>query len=287
MSSPRWRSYRWRLALYALLMLGASWFIAPHPWWPTSTHRTAHFVIDTTATPAQAALTGDVLEALYRGYHRRFVGTDGSPHVGPLRVRLHATLDELRTVNPGMGWRMSFYEGHLSHSFYDAGWSNATHWVAHEVGHQLAEEVSHYKPEQWLDEGLASYVATSPAGDDSGSFATIDWTSYPARRVRMMATAPDLATSVQNGSIIPLRAIVTGAGGPPVEERPVLYYLHWWTLTRFLLEHPRHRQVTTELLRSGGHLADVERLCGPLDEVEREWFAYVRSLRERRLDADR
>ena len=66
-----------------------------------------------------------------------------------------------------------------------------------------------------------------------------------------LATTPDLAENLRNGSVIPLRAIITNRGGPSLNKEFNLYYLHWWTLTHFLFESPRCRDHALELVRRG------------------------------------
>jgi hypothetical protein len=58
-----------------------------------------------------------------------------------------------------------------------------------------------------------------------------------------------------------------------------LYYLHWWTLTYFILESPRYREHALELVQRGGGLEAFEQVIGPVDQVQMEWHSYVRRLK--------
>ena len=78
-----------------------------------------------------------------------------------------------------------------------------------------------------------------------------------------------------NGSVIPLRAIITGRGGPNLNREFNLYYLHWWTLTHFLFESPKYREAAVSLVRQGGGLAAFEQTIGPVETVEPEWYRHV------------
>jgi hypothetical protein len=46
-------------------------------------------------------------------------------------------------------------------------------------------------------------------------------------------------------------------------------------LTHFIFEDEQHRAACPELVRLGGTLEAFEKLIGPVDEVQREWYAHV------------
>ena len=58
-----------------------------------------------------------------------------------------------------------------------------------------------------------------------------------------------------------------------------LYYLHWWTLTHFVFQSPKYQDRALSLAEHGGDLATFEQTIGPVEQVQREWHAYVRSLK--------
>ncbi len=107
----------------------------------------------------------------------------------------------------------------------------------------------------------------------------IDPNTYPVWWIEDLATSPDLAENLRNGSVIPLRSIITGHGGPSMNSQFNLYYLHWWSLTHFIFETPRHREHAVELVDRGGGLDAFEQLIGPVEEVQAEWHAYVRHMK--------
>jgi hypothetical protein len=87
--------------------------------------------------------------------------------------------------------------------------------------------------------------------------------------------------------VIPLRAIITGKGGPAMDKEFNLYYLHWWTLTYFLCEHEKYRARVLPLLQSGGDLRSFEQIIGPVEQVQSEWHDYVRRLKAALAGEDR
>jgi hypothetical protein len=76
-----------------------------------------------------------------------------------------------------------------------------------------------------------------------------------------------------NGSIIPLRAVITDQGGPAMDSHVNLYYLHWWTLAHFVFETDRRK--ATDLFIAGGTLEAFERLIGPDEAVQEKWYRHV------------
>ena len=97
--------------------------------------------------------------------------------------------------------------------------------------------------------------------------------------IEELATSPDLAENIKNGSVIPLRAIITNRGGPSMNSHFNLYYLHWWTLTHFLFESPQYREHALALVQRGGGLDAFEQTIGPVDKVQGEWHTYLRRLK--------
>ena len=60
-----------------------------------------------------------------------------------------------------------------------------------------------------------------------------------------------------------------------------LYYLHWWSLTHFLMEYqdgiclPGFRR----LLAEGADLAAFEKHVGQVEVIERQWYEYTLDLK--------
>lgn len=139
--------------------------------------------------------------------------------------------------------------------------------------------MAHLKLEKWLEEGLAEYFSTSCLTSNALVLGKVDPNTYPVWWIDELATSPDLTENIRNGSVIPLKAIITNRGGPSLNTRFNLYYLHWWTLTHFLFESPRCREHALDLLSRGGSLDSFEQTLGPVDQVQVEWHNYVRHLK--------
>jgi hypothetical protein len=287
MAPGTWR-FRWRLKaretrllIYLLVLLGVvAWKFIPRPWHASLTLETPHYIICSTATPAQTQDTARSMELLYNAYSNRFGSLPQFQPAHPkLRVKLFKDRDELRQVNPGMGWAEAFYREPYCLAYYSANEINPFHWMLHEATHQLNHEVAHLKLEHWLQEGLAEYFSTSRLTPAGLAVGRIDPNTYPVWWMDLIATSPDLAENLRNGSVIPLRCIITDRGGPSLNSHFNLYYLHWWTLTHFVFESPEHRDHALALVQRGGGLDAFEQIIGPVETVQPEWHAYVRRLK--------
>jgi hypothetical protein len=220
------------------------------------------------------------MESLYNAYSNRLGKLPQfQSHHPKLRVKLFKDRTELRRVNPGLGWAEAFYREPYCLAYYSANEINPCHWMLHEATHQLNQEVAHVGLEKWLEEGLAEYFSTSRLTPDGLMVGRIDPNTYPVWWMDEIATSPDLAGNLRNGSVIPLRCIITGHGGPGMNSHFNLYYLHWWTLTYFVFESPQHRERALALVQRGGGLDDFEQIVGPVDTVQAEWYAYVRRMK--------
>lgn len=194
-------------------------------------------------------------------------------------MRLYDTRDEFRSANGIEGWAEALYRRPVCHQYFAADKPNPYHWMVHEATHQLAAEVAGLKLPKWLNEGLAGCFASGRISGGRLDLDEVDVNTYPAWWIGLIATSGQLEDDKSGGSVIPLRAIVSGRGGPKLDARVNLYYLHWWTLVRFLMEE--HRDGLAELLRSKGDEAAFEKWVGPFDEVEREWYRSVLELKKR------
>jgi hypothetical protein len=269
------------MLFYLLVLLGvAAWKFVPRPWHPAFTLEAPHHLIYSSASRAQTADTAQALELLYLAYSNRFGSLDGFQRDHPkLKVKLFKDRAELRRINPGLGWAEAFYRAPYCLACFSAGEINPYHWMLHESVHQLNQEVAHLHLEKWLDEGLAEYFSTSRFISNRLVLGRIDVNTYPVWWIDELATSPDLAENLKNGTVIPLRAIVTNRGGPSMNSHFNLYYLHWWTLTYFLFESPQYREHALALVERGGGLEAFEQTIGPVDKVQSEWHAYVRRLK--------
>ncbi|HEU0008684.1 MAG TPA: hypothetical protein VFT34_02600 [Verrucomicrobiae bacterium] len=282
-SKPRWKvkPRELRLLIYLAVVLAvAAWKFIPRSWHPTLTLDTPHHRIYSTATRAQTEATAGALTLLHGAFSNCFGGVVGFEPAHPrLQVKLFKDRTEFRRVNPGLGWAEAFYREPYCRAYFSAGESNPYHWMLHEAVHQLNHEVAHLQLEKWLEEGLAEYFSTSRLRTNELALGRIDPNTYPVWWIDELATSADLAENLRNGSVIPLKSILTGTGGPSMRRHFNLYYLHWWTLTHFVFETPQHRGQALKLAQQGGGLAAFEQCVGPIDLVQPEWHAYVRQLK--------
>ena len=270
-----------RLILYLAVVLGfAAWKFTPRYWKPTLTIETPHYVIASTATREQTEEMGRVAEILYAAYSDRLrsLPTFQADHP-KLKLLLYKDRDELRRINPGLGWAEAFYKKPYCRAYYSASETNPHHWMLHEAVHQLNAEVAHLHLAKWLEEGIADYFASSQIRENQLRLGRIDPETYPVWWIEELATDADLKKNLENGSVIPLRAIVTGRGGPLMRTHVNLYYLHWWSLTHFIFESEKGGNPATRLLQRGGDLKAFEELIGPVDSVQPKWHEHVRLIK--------
>jgi hypothetical protein len=276
------------LIYLAVVLAVAAWKYLPRPWHPTQILETPHYRIYSTATPQQVTDTSHALELLYSAYSNRLGARSGCSHEHPLlQVKLYKDRDEMRLINPGLGWAEAFYRKPYCRAYYSADEINPYHWMLHESVHQLNHEVAHLQLAQWLDEGLAEYFSTSRLMADRLAVDRIDLNTYPVWWIDSLATSSNLTENLRNGSVIPLRAIITDRGGPRMNKQFNLYYLHWWTLTRFIMESEKYHDRAGPLIQSGGGLAAFEKIIGPVEQVQPEWHDYVRRLKAALAGKDR
>jgi hypothetical protein len=277
----KWQARETRLVFYLLVVLAvAAWKYLPRPWHPALTLETSHHTIYSTATRQEAEDTAHALALLYSAYSNRLGNLPQfQAQHAKLKVKLFKDRAEFRRVNPSLGWVEAFYREPYCRAYYSVAEINPYHWMLHESVHQLNREVAHLNLEKWLEEGLAEYFSTSRLKPNALALGQVDPNTYPIWWIDEIATSPDLAENLRNGSVIPLRAIITNRGGPSLDSEFNLYYLHWWTLTHFIFEAPHCREHALELVQRGGGLEAFEQLLGPVDRVQVEWHAYVRHLK--------
>ncbi len=270
-----------RLVFYLIVFAGiAAWKYIPRPWNPALTVTTQHFTILSSAPKFQVDLVGVTVEQLYAAYSNEFHTLPRLVSDHPrLKMKLYKDREEFRRINPGSGWAEAFYREPYCQAYYSEAETNPYHWMVHEAVHQLNNEVAQIEPVQWLEEGLAEYFSTSLFTRGRLALGQIDPNTYPVWWIETIATAPDLATNLQNGSVIPLRAIISGKGGPLMKRHFNLYYLHWWTLTHFIFETPKHRTNALALISAGGGVDAFEKHVGRIEQVQVEWHDHVRKLK--------
>jgi hypothetical protein len=271
------------LACLAVLVIVLSWDTVRRRWSPTTKIETEHYLIYSTATADQTREIGRVAEIVHRGYLRLL--DDLQRHVPPhpkLKIKLFKDREEFRFCNRVRGWAEAFYRRPYCYQYYSADEVHPYHWMMHEATHQLTAEAARLSVPQWLDEGLACYVSTSRIVDDSLHSGEIDTNTYPVWWLYSMDLSGDLDADKRSGQIIPLHAIVSGRGGPGIDRNVNLYYLHWWSLTHFLMHYDdgKYRAGLGRLIADGGTLPAFEQWIGQADVVEKQWYGYVLALQK-------
>jgi hypothetical protein len=281
------REIRFLIMLIGVAAVGL-WKFAPRPWDPTFTTSTQHYLIASTAAPDQVERVGKTLELLYAAYSNKFGNISTFHREHPkLHVRLYKSRDEFRHVNPSIGWAEAFYSRGLCHAYCNDKDANPYQWMLHECVHQLNREVAGFSLEKWLDEGMAEYFSCSRIRTNGLILGTIDLNTYPVWWLDEIAKSPNLRTNIANGNVILLRAIITGKGGPDLDKEFNLYYLHWWSLSHFIFEHPVYGKHAVELAERGGDLKSFEDLIGPVETIQSEWHEHVRRIKSAATGKDR
>lgn len=270
------------LACWALLLCAYGWDVARRHWRPSLTLQTRHYTIDSSATREQTEAVGRVAESLYAAYET-FLQSLGIPlkRNEKLKMKLFANREEFRLCNHISGWAEAFYQTPYCYQYYSADERNPYHWMIHEATHQLNEEAATLPLSKWLDEGLADYFGSSLVSSNGLALGTIDINTYPVWWIKMIARSGNLDKDKTKYSIIPLRAIISGSGGPDMDRFFNLYYLHWWSLTHFLIhgQNGKYRQGFARLLTGDSDINSFEKHIGPIETVEKEWYEYVLALK--------
>ncbi len=272
------------LILFAVFVAIAAWAYGPRPWPAKVMIETEHYAIRSSATEEQTREIGQVAEIVYSGYLRLMGDLQRTVQPHPrLGIKLFKDRREFRRCNRVYDWAEAFYRPPYCYQYYSAGEVHPYHWMMHEATHQLDDIAARLRVSQWLEEGLACYVSTSRIVDTTLHPGDVDTNTYPVWWLDSMELSGDLAADKKSGTIIPLRAIVSGRGGPSVNLRFNLYYLHWWSLTHFLMhyEKGRYREDLSRLIAEGGGLAAFEKYIGPVEDIERQWYGYLAELQKR------
>ena len=272
------------LVVLAICLAVAAWFYMPRPWSPTVAVETEHYIIRSSATEEQTREIGRVAETVYSGYRELMENLQRPVQAhGKLGIKLFKDRREFRRCNGVRDWAEAFYRPPYCYQYYSADEANPYHWMMHEATHQLNDVAAHLPLPLWLNEGIACYVCTSRIADGSLHLGDIDANTYPVWWLGSMKLSGDLDTDKKKGSIIPLRAILSGQGGPSMNWHFNLYYLHWWSFTHFLLHHENgmHRAGLSRLLAEGVGLPALEKHIGPIESVEQQWYGYLVDLRKK------
>ncbi|HEY0502917.1 MAG TPA: hypothetical protein VGD42_05405 [Lysobacter sp.] len=240
---------------------------------------TPHFRIVSTATPEQTREVALAVERLHAAL-AAFLPDAPSARADGQRMQLVLYRDqaEFKANNRSTPWAEAYYRPPACHAYYAQGERNPVHWMLHEVTHQFAREVAAFPRARWSDEGLASYFGASRIVDGTLVPGRVDPDTYPIWWLPRLALSGDLDEDIAKGRLIPLRALIEG-DGPPIGEHVNTYYIQFWSLTHFLLQHDggRHAPAYRRLLARGGSLGEFEAAFGPVERVQAQWYAHLQA----------
>jgi hypothetical protein len=239
---------------------------------------TAHYAITSTATEPQTILVGDAVESLHAAYFEFFPQLIG-PASGQTKLRLTLYKDqaEFKQHNKSALWAEAYYSAPTCHAYFAADETNPYHWMTHEATHQLNHEIARLPNSKWINEGLATYFGSSTIRDGKLIPGRIDVNTYPIWVVSKLSLTGDLRNDISRGKIIDLRALVSGVGGPNIDEKFNAYYVGYWSLSHFLLhfDNGRYASRYRQLITAGGSIDDFQKIVGPIDQIQEEWYGYL------------
>lgn len=268
-----------------LVLLGVALAIFSYikrPWFHTIKLESPHYICYSTATEEQTRQILDVAEALYFSY-TSFFEAEPIQADQKYKLKLYKDREEFKSYNRLSGWAEAFYRKPYCHQYYSNEEENPYHWMVHEAVHQLNHEATHFKLEKWLNEGLAEYFGTSTFQDGRFTLGKADSNTYPIWWLGSLKLSGDIEKDVLAAQIIPLRAILTDKGGPDIDKYFNLYYIHWWSLTHFLVHYKDgcYREEIFDLIHDGGTLEAFEKHIGSVQEIQTQWYPYLQELAQK------
>jgi hypothetical protein len=246
---------------------------------------TAHYAITSAAPPAQTGLVAEAVESLH-GAYTAFFGNELTIEASApkLQLVLYKDRNQFKAHNRSSPWAEAFYLFPQCHAYYADGYPNPYHWMVHEATHQLSNEVAHFRKARWVDEGLATYFGASQIQDGKLMPGSIDVNAYPIWWLKSLPLSGVLEDDIQSGGIIPLRALISDTG-PPIGQHVNLYYIEYWSLSHFMFHYRngKYAKQYKALIAHGATLEAFEKSIGPVDQIQREWYEY---LREKIIEAE-
>ncbi len=273
------------IRLLVLLAIALAIFgYVKRPWFHTLKLESDRYICYSTATEGQTRQILDIADALLESYSLFFHEKDLDVSE-KFKLRLYKDRDEFKSYNMLSGWAEAFYRKPYCHQYYSEKEDNPYHWMIHEATHQLNSEAAGFKLEKWLEEGIATYFGTSAYREGQLITGQIDADTYPIWWLKSMSLSGGIDKDIAAGKIIPLKAIITNEGGPDIDESFNLYYIHWWSLTHFLIHgnDGQYRIAFYKLVAGGGTLEAFEKHIGPVESMQVEWYRYLYEKSENRL----
>lgn len=239
---------------------------------------TAHYAITSTADDEQTRRVGEAVEALHTAYLAWFPDVAHRPaNARKLRLTLYAHKGQFRANNRSSPWAEAYYLAPVSYAYYAKDGANPYHWMLHEATHQLNNEVARFPKTKWIEEGLGTYFGASTIVDGRLRPGKIDGDAYPIWWLDGIGLSGDLGADIAAGHWIPIRALITGRDAPSIHSNVNRYYVQYWSLTHFLFhgDGGHHAAAYRRLIAEGGTLENFERLIGPADRIERDWYRHL------------
>lgn len=241
-------------------------------------YETAHYAISSTATPEQTAQVSKAVESLHAAYTIFFKDKIGDkPNALKLKLMLYKDRKEFSANNRSSSWAEAYYLAPVCYAYYSDEQANPYHWMIHEATHQLNNELAHFKIPKWINEGVATYFGTSKIEHGELLPGKIDRNTYPIWWLSSLDLSGNLQADIDRGKIIPLRTLMSGRGGPNINQHVNLYYIEYWSFTHFLFhyENGRYAGSYKKLIAKGGSPKDFESIVGPIDRIQHEWYEYL------------
>ena len=241
---------------------------------------TLHYAITTTADASQTARVAEAVEALYTAYSAFFPMRDAP--IGDqekLKLTLYAHQAQFKANNYSIPWAEAYYLRPVCYAYYARGEENPYHWMVHEATHQLNAEVSGFKKARWVDEGLATYFGSSRIEEGGLVPGKVDPNTYPIWWLPNSGLTGSLDADIEAGRWIPIRAIISGENAPNINSNVNRYYIQYWSLTHFLFHYDngRYADAYKRLILEGGSLENFQKMIGPADRIEYEWYRYLQT----------
>lgn len=234
---------------------------------------TAHYTLYSYASSEETKRVALAAEALHDAYGRIFADlVDTKTPLPRLQMVLYGTRGQFKANNRSSPWAEAYYQRPRSYAYYGIGAPNPYHWMVHEATHQLNTEWARLRLPRWISEGVACYFGTSRIENGVLRVGDIDPNTYPTWWLPQLWLSGNLEDDLAQGRLIPLRALITDTG-PDINQNVNLY----WSLVHFLAEQKtnRHNVGFKALLATDGSLKEFERLIGPINAVQREWYAHL------------
>lgn len=196
---------------------------------------------------------------------------------GPrMRMRLARDQAEFQKWFPRRRWAEGLYLRPVSYAYADAQEQRPDQWLIHESVHQVLREQTPFHPPRWIEEGLASYIASATVTDDQWALGHLDRHTYPTWwfiGIDPEFWTPQSANYWPRNGMIPISVLIGHVDGPPHNQSFNSYYVSSMLLVHYLMhgQQGQHRAAFLRYLQSPGTPADFEQRVGRLNVIQAQW----------------